>query len=60
MNIGKKLNKKQKSYNAMDKLEVNRRTNRLWNIRKIIKNNQCCLICLKRMRGKIKKYKTNC
>ena len=44
----------------MDKLIVDRRTNRLFNIRKIIKNNQCCLICLKRMRGKIKKYKTYC
>lgn len=44
----------------MDKLIVDRRTNRLFNIRKIIKNNQCCLICLKRMKGKIKKYKTYC
>lgn len=44
----------------MDKSIVDRRTNRLFNIQKIIKNNQCCLICLKRMRGKIKKYKTYC
>lgn len=43
-----------------DKLLVNRRSNKIYNIRKIIKNNQCCLICIKRIKGSIKKYKTYC
>ena len=44
----------------MNKLEVNRRTNRIWNIRKVIKENGACLICIKRLKGTIKKYKPNC
>jgi hypothetical protein len=43
-----------------DKTIVDRRTNKLFNVRKIIKHNQCCLICLRRTHGTIKKYKTYC
>lgn len=43
-----------------DKLNINRRVNKIYNIRKIIKENNCCLICLKRLKGTIKKYKTYC
>ena len=43
-----------------NKLEVNRRVNRMWNIRKVIKENRACLICIKRLKGEVKKYKTNC
>ena len=43
-----------------DKTTTDRRSNKLFNIRKIIKHNQCCLICLRRLSGGIKKYKTHC
>jgi hypothetical protein len=43
-----------------DKTVVDRRTNKIFNIRKVIRNNSCCLICIRRIKGSIKKYKTNC
>ena len=50
----------QNNNKVKNKLEVNRRVNRMWNIRKVIKENCACLICIKRLKGEVKKYKTNC
>jgi hypothetical protein len=43
-----------------DKLETNKRVNRIVRIRKIIRENGACLICVRRWNGGVKKYRTNC
>ncbi len=43
-----------------DKFEINRRSNKLYRIRKIIRENGACMICIRRLKGGIKKYKTYC
>lgn len=38
----------------------NSRVYKLFKIKKIIKDNGCCVICIKRHSGKVKKYHTYC
>ena len=40
-----------------NKFEVNRRSNRLYRIRKIIRENGACIICIRRLKGGIKNIK---
>jgi hypothetical protein len=43
-----------------NKFETNKRVNRIVRIRKIIRENGACLICVRRWNGGVKKYRTSC
>ena len=44
----------------IDRFETNKRVNQVVRIRKIIRENGACLICVRRWKGGVKKYRTNC